>query len=277
MRLLTHFFSVKLYVDFTLTRRFSAESSAGWVRARLRGGRVRSESGECECHEDISYNPASGDTGDTVSVLASEGGNLVWLCFNVYKVIFMDNWGDAWCHLLDGFTLIKTHDMTLNNSCSKLKTKESLQSAVSPKDSKILDFDFFHNISMQVCYSLLQDQSSAKLIVCWHLLTVSSHAQLFCWWVPEHKTVFQLSVQIWLPGKNGEQKNLCSLWRSFIAGQQRSHSFIASCPRGPDVRCHIISSLNFVSCKEKSECKTLVSKKVGRLFSEIFLSKYRVF
>ena len=174
MGLLTHFFSVKLYVDFTLTRRFSAESSAGWVRARLRGGRVRSESGECECHEDISYNPASGDTGDTVSVLASEGGNLVWLCFNVYKVIFMDNCGEAWCHLLDGFTLIKTHDMTLNNSCSKLTTKESLQSAVSPKDSKILDFDFFHNISMQVCYSLLQDQSSAKLIVCWQYRAMPS-------------------------------------------------------------------------------------------------------
>ena len=127
MGLLTHFFSVKLYVDFTLTRRFSAESSAGRVRARLRGGRVRSESGEC--HEDISYNPASGDTGDTVSVLASEGGNLVWLCFNVFdlhKLIVMATFGDASCHLLDSFILIQTHDMTLINSCSKLTMKESL-------------------------------------------------------------------------------------------------------------------------------------------------------
>ena len=103
-----------------------AESGRGWEEA---GSGVRVASASVMRSEDISYNPASGDTGDTVSVLASEGGNLVWLCFNVYdihKLIVMATFGDASCHLLDSFILIQTHDMTLINSCSKLTMKESL-------------------------------------------------------------------------------------------------------------------------------------------------------
>ena len=60
-----HTTSLKALYGFNshLYRRFSVQSSAGRGRASLRGGWV-SESGEC--HEDISYNPASGHAGDTV-------------------------------------------------------------------------------------------------------------------------------------------------------------------------------------------------------------------
>ena len=164
-------------------------------------------------------------------------------------------------HILTTYNLINYH---------------CLKNWVPPFSPKNQSKVFFWILSCKKTYeaNLLSSFAGSKLSKINCLLTVSSHAQLFCWWVPEHKTVFELSVQIWLPGKNGEQKNLCSLWRSFIAGQQplTSHSFIASVPGGQMWGVALSHLLILSHAKKRSSAKFNSAKNGGIVFWNIFIS-----